>query len=125
MGKAQKNGHILIDACVLYRAIIRDFLLDLAQEKLFQPCWSDMIQAEWIRNLVLNRPDLRRENLERGATYMNIIFPDANITRFEKSISTFSLPDPGGNHVLAAAVHAKANVILTFNLKDFPADYLA
>jgi hypothetical protein len=32
--------------------------------------------------------------------------------------------DPKDRHVLAAAVHAHAQIILTFNLKDFPASAL-
>jgi hypothetical protein len=30
------------------------------------------------------------------------------------------LPDPKDRHVLAVAIHAKAEYIITFNLKDFP-----
>ena len=34
------------------------------------------------------------------------------------------LPDPNDTHVLAAAIISKADVIVTFNLKDFPHDQL-
>lgn len=40
-------------------------------------------------------------------------------------IESLSLPDPDDRHVLAAAIRADADVIVTFNLKDFPASVLA
>lgn len=39
-------------------------------------------------------------------------------------ISSLALPDADDRHVLAAAIHAGASVIVTYNLKDFPADTL-
>ena len=39
-------------------------------------------------------------------------------------IDSLSLPDPDDRHVLAAAIRAGADVIVTYNLGDFPADAL-
>jgi len=51
---------VVLDACVLYPAPIRDILLSLAAEGLFKAKWSDIIQDEWLRNLLKNRTDLKK-----------------------------------------------------------------
>ncbi len=110
----------LLDANVLYPAPLRDILLRLASADLYQPKWTELIQEEWVGNLLLNREDLDREKLERTKQAMNSAFPDANIEGYETLITALSLPDPDDRHVLAAAIEAGAHVIVTFNLKDFP-----
>jgi hypothetical protein len=51
---------------------------------------------------------------------MDAAVPCCLVTGFEPLISTLRLPDPDDRHVLAAAIHAGAESIVTFNLKDFP-----
>ena len=46
------------------------------------------------------------------------------LTDYEYLIPTLTLPDPDDLHVLATAIQAKADLIVTFNLKDFPASIL-
>jgi len=115
----------ILDACVLYPAPVRDLLLQLGSSYLYKPMWTDLIQDEWVRNLLLNRPDLSQEQLQNTVTLMNRIFPDSNVENFEELIPAFTLPDQGDRHVLAAAVRCQADVIITFNLKDFPAEYIS
>lgn len=114
----------ILDANVLYPAPLRDYLLHLANLEMYKPKWTKIIQEEWIRNLLINRTDLRRENLEKTRNAMNSAFPDSNITNYEEIIKSLSLPDINDRHILAAAIRINANVIVTFNLKDFPVDYL-
>lgn len=47
------------------------------------------------------------------------------VTGYEPLIEAITLPDPDDRHVLAAAVKAHAEVLVTFNGKDFPAEALA
>lgn len=114
----------ILDACVLYPAPIRDLLLHLAEVELYQPKWTSIIQKEWVRNLLSNRNDLTQKQLDKTIAAMNLAFPDANVTHFESFIDALTLPDAKDRHVVAAAIKTKANVIVTINLKDFPADYL-
>jgi len=108
------------DACVLYPASLRDFLLRLAFADLVSPFWSKEIHDEWTHSLLRNRPNLKRENLERTRREMDYHFPDGLVRGYEFIIPTLTLPDPGDRHVLAAAIHVKAKYIVTLNLKHFP-----
>ena len=110
----------ILDANVLYPAPVRDMLLYLASTELYNPKWTDEIQDEWIRNLLLNRTDLKRKNLLAAQAAMNDAFPEANITQYEALITSLSLPDENDRHILAAAIKDKVDVIVTFNIKDFP-----
>jgi hypothetical protein len=72
-----------------------------------------------------NRPDIPSGVLDRTINLMNQHFPDAQIEHFEEIETLLHLPDPNDNHVLAAAVKSRAEVIVTNNLKDFPAEHLS
>lgn len=115
----------VLDACVLYPAPIRDLLLHLAYFDLYTPKWTDNIQEEWTRNLLINRPDLSAQQLQKATDAMNITFPDANVANYESIITAINLPDSGDCHVLAAAIRCSAEVIVTANIKDFPNEYLS
>ena len=81
----------VLDACVLYPAPIRDLLLHLAAAHLYTPKWTSTIHAEWIRNLLLNRPDLRADQLEKTKDAMCAAFPDAEVVHFESLIEGLTL----------------------------------
>lgn len=119
------NFTALYDSCVLYPAPLRDLLMWLALSDLFRARWSNDIHEEWIRNLLEDRPDLTRERLERTRDKMNSHIRGCLVTGYEPLIAGLTLPDPDDRHVLAAAIRASADVIVTFNLKDFPPVHLA
>jgi len=116
---------VVLDACVLYPAPIRDILLSLAAEGVFIAKWSDIIQDEWLRNLLKNRTDLKKEQLNQTITAMNLAFPDANVEDFEDLIPSLKLPDRDDRHVVACAIRCNADLIVTFNSRDFPKDELS
>jgi predicted nucleic acid-binding protein len=110
----------VLDACVLYSATLRSLLLDLAADgELINPLWSEKIHDEWIGSLVENRPELK-ERLERTRQRMDFYFPHCLVREYEYLTPTLQLPDSKDEHVLAVAIHAKAEYIVTTNLKDFP-----
>jgi hypothetical protein len=116
---------VILDACVLYPAPLRDLLLWLALSGLYRPRWTEMIHEEWMRSLLKERPDLTRDRLERTRDLMNQAVPDCVVAGFEGLVAGLSLPDRDDRHVLAAAIHGGAETIVTYNLTDFPADVLA
>jgi predicted nucleic acid-binding protein len=110
----------VLDACVLYPAPLRDLLLSLASGELFGARWTSLIQAEWVRNLAIKRPDLTLDVLNRTVAMMNSAIEDCLVEDFAWLIDSLALPDPDDRHVLAAAIVGHADAIVTFNLKDFP-----
>jgi hypothetical protein len=115
---------VIYDACVLYPAPLRDLLMRLALTDLYRARWTDMIHDEWTRSVLAQRSDLRAEDLNRTRTLMNAHVRDSLISGFEYLIPSVELPDPNDRHVVAAAIHAGASLIVTFNLRDFPAELL-
>ncbi|MEJ4046731.1 PIN domain-containing protein [Erwinia sp. SLM-02] len=112
---------VVLDACVLYPSLLRDLLMRLGIKGLYQPKWTQTIQEEWQRHLLQNRPDITAEQITRTDALMNQAIPDAMVTGYENLIEGINLPDPDDRHVVAAAVRCNAEVIVTLNLKDFPA----
>ncbi|MDP1699288.1 MAG: PIN domain-containing protein [Xanthomonadaceae bacterium] len=108
------------DACVLYPAPLRDFLMWLGLSGRFRARWSEQIHEEWKRNLLLIRTDLTRAQLDRTSALMDLAIPDGLVTDHEVLIAGLTLPDPDDRHVLAAAIRCNASVIVTFNDRDFP-----
>jgi len=111
---------VLYDSCVLYPAPLRDFLMQLAMTDLYRAKWSHDIHEEWIKNLLKNRSDLKRENLMMVRSLMDQHVRECLVENYEAIIPTLNLPDKNDNHVLAAAIKSSASTIVTFNLKDFP-----
>lgn len=113
------------DANVLYPAELRNLLMHLALTGLFRAKWSASVHEEWIASLLEKRPDLTRGKLERTRALMDKYAEDALVVGYEDLIPGLQLPDPNDRHVLAAAIRARADVIVTINLRDFPAGALA
>jgi hypothetical protein len=111
---------VIYDACILYSAPLRDLFMRLALADLYQAKWTEDIHREWIGSLLKNRPDLTKVRLEKIKEKMDTHVRDCLVEGYAKLIEKITLPDPNDRHVLAAAIQAKAQIIVTFNLSDFP-----
>jgi hypothetical protein len=115
---------VVYDACVLYPAPLRSFLMYLAVTDLYHARWTNDIHEEWMRNVVKDHADIPRKQVERIRDLMNVHVRDCLVSGYEPLIGGLSLPDPDDRHVLAAAILCGDDTIVTFNLRDFPEDAL-
>ena len=109
---------VVLDACVLVPASLRDTLLRLAEPpRLYVPRWSEEILTETVRNLE------SRIGLSKAIAYLagqlRKHFGDSWVTGYEPLIDRMG-NHPKDRHVLAAAVKCGAQVIVTYNQRDFP-----
>ena len=110
----------LLDANVLHPMVLCDLLIRLALAGYYRPLWSRKILDETVRSIHRRRPDLAIDLLQRRVDAMNRVFPDAVVTGYDDLLA--ELPALGKDaHVLAAAVSGGADVIVTHNVRDFPA----
>lgn len=109
----------VLDACVLYPVSLRDVLLRCAEADLFRLVWSERILQE-TKGAVLNtRPDIPEVNLDRILAMMRGSFPDVEPDGWEELEGRMA-NHPNDRHVLAVAIAACADLIVTSNLKHFP-----
>ena len=116
---------VILDACVLYPANVRDVLLELAYGGLFRARWTKDIQREWRDALLRDYPKVTPESIAITQRNMDLAVMDAIVDGYEDLISSLDLPDSKDRHVLAAAIRCDADAIVTCNLKDFPEDQLS
>jgi predicted nucleic acid-binding protein len=112
---------VFIDANVFFGARLRSLVLFMAQSKMFRARWTERVHEEWMRNVAQKR-NLDISQLEKIRTCMDRSVLNCLVTDYERLEQSFHLPDPDDRHVLAAAIKSGAELILTFNAKDFPTD---
>ena len=118
---------VVYDACVLHDPAIRDLLIRCAMKRQLnlRACWSERILDEMVRSILRRRPDLDESRLQRTRELMNESVTDCLVTGYEPLIDGVALPDEDDRHVVACAIKAKAQAIVTENLTDFPLEALA
>jgi predicted nucleic acid-binding protein len=118
---------VVADACVLIPMPLCDTLLRAAEEpSFFRIVWSEHVLAEVRRCLVSERFGYSAGQAERRIRAMCSAFPEACIAVPPSLIDGIQgIPDPDDRHVVALAIHAHADTIITDNLRHFPAEVLS
>ncbi|MBD2039611.1 PIN domain-containing protein [Microcoleus sp. FACHB-672] len=117
------NVGAVLDACVLFPMYLRDTLLSTAEAGLYLPYWSHKILDEAVGNIV-STGKMSAEKAMKLEEIIKKAFPGAMV-EVPVGLADVMANHPKDRHVLAAAVAAKADVIVTDNLKDFPPKALA
>ena len=110
----------LLDANVLYSNHLRNLLLQMAQNDLFDAKWSAMIEEEWLRNM---KPRTRERIESRTLPLIRTWFADTLVTGFDPAREAGET-DAKDRHVASAAVAIAPCVLVTDNLKHFDAQAL-
>lgn len=109
----------VLDTNALYPFSLRDTLLRLAELELYTPLWSARILEEMTRNLTERQ--ITEDQAARITKAMRAAFEEAEVDAAEiERLEPAMTNDPKDRHVLAAAVAADSELIITFNLDDFP-----
>jgi len=111
------NPRVVLDACVLFPALLRDTLLRVAEAGLYEARWSLEILDEVQRNLVATGR-VTQERARHLLDAMTRAFPEALVTGWEAALPE-TRNHPKDRHVVAAAIKARAQYVVTNNLRDF------
>ncbi|MBD2531341.1 PIN domain-containing protein [Nostoc flagelliforme FACHB-838] len=115
---------VILDACVLFPMYLRDTLLTTAEFGLYMPYWSQKILNEAMDKLVL-KDIVSAELAKKLQEAIKTAFPEAMVEQVPWEIEAAMTNHPKDRHVLAAAMIARADIIVTNNIKDFSAKALA
>lgn len=117
-------GHfnVVLDACVLYDSVMRDFLLCLAEKELYRPIWSKEICKEVEKNLIQR---IEYSKAQKIVNAINQAFPEAmDLNKSENIDFKNTSIDPKDRHIVSTAICSDSQVILTNNIKHFPQEDL-
>lgn len=113
---------VVLDACTLFPASLRDTLLIGAECNIYEIRLTDEILEEVRRNLAHKR--MSEENALKLVTTLKATFEEYIVTRHRALIESMPI-NKNDRHVLAAAVVSNADFIITQNLRHFPKHQLS
>ncbi len=116
-GDIMPRIEVVVDACVLFPASLRDTLLRAAEAGFYRIRLSDTILEETRRNLV--KKGMRELKAQRLVDKIKLYFPESLVVQYDELIPSMPINEKD-RHVLACAIASRSPVVVTQNLKDFP-----
>lgn len=116
----------LADANILVSRTLRDYFVYAAKLGALDIRWSETILDETTRNLIKSF-GLSLEDADVLVERLSLFLPTALVEvkkRDESRVAKVEM-DAKDRHVLAAALSAEAEVLLTQNVGDFPREWMA
>ena len=115
----QADFKVVLDACVLANFSVCDLLLTLAEKpRMYLPRWSQKLLDETYDTHV-KKLGWEKKIADTFQNSLHEAFPEALVEDFEHLIDKCQNQEKD-RHVLACAIHCKSELLLTFNLSDFP-----
>jgi predicted nucleic acid-binding protein len=117
---------VLADANILFSRTLRDYVLYAADEGAIEVHWSRQILAEMSCNLRENL-GFSHDSTSRLEQLMNAYIEYALVEVDPGHLAVVEAVEMAAEdrHVLAAALSADADILLTDNAKDFPTQWMA
>jgi predicted nucleic acid-binding protein len=112
---------VVVDANVLFSIELTDLFLTFATRRLLQIRWSEDILSEVRRSLEVSGR-LSTAAIDRRLAAMQRALPGAPAEAPRALVEQMRV-EANDRHVLALALATGADAIVTFNIRDFPADY--
>jgi hypothetical protein len=113
---------VFLDANVLYPISVADLILRLGDAWLHEVLWSEDLLLE-VERILTDRKGLPRSGAAYFCDCIRRAFPHGEIDRraYAHLIGTRTGPDPDDHVHAAAAIAGEATVLLTSNVRDYPA----
>jgi predicted nucleic acid-binding protein len=119
-------ARVFVDTNVLFPFSVMDLLLALTEDSVHEVIWTEALLGEWERVIVREHkrtPDTAAAI--KAAIRDFFAESEVGLAEYEHLVAEMVGKDPADREHMAAAIAGGAEVILTWNRRDFPATPLA
>lgn len=119
-------GRIFVDTNVLFPFSVMDLLLALSEDGIHEVIWTETLLDEW-EEVIVREHHRTAETAASITAAIREFFSESDIKRSAYKHLLREMPDndPDDHEHMAPAIVGGASILVTRNVKDFPADPLA